>query len=576
MPASQSQPRRSYHRYPAEVWNNHRSTIRELYIVQGKEYEEVAAVLRAEHGLDIGVRQLKRWIAKRGFFRNIPDSDMRKMVRKRQKRQRELGRPTRFFRRRRDADEGGLQEVPAAKLDAYQKRHSSALASPTSQFSGGMPSNIIYRTPTNYVPAPHPAASCSEADVSSQCGLSESALTRQALQDSLNGKYREALQKLRLIRLPSSTWKQALRRFDIDVIEAATYPGSPLSVAARVMDALSRALIREMQRYRNSRSDNKDQAELRRAQIALKKQAESWGILLMQHRVLQIWEPILGRDHPKLLYVRSSLARFRVVNRNPDFLKRLDTWDAAGPLAALIAGGRLPSPGTVCIADLVHLGDAPPNRLLEQLRAIEGPSAAGQQIRLKTELRLGRIRALMGVYYSSICLFAEAETAFRTSERYMGHETCVEIKLHRMLWYAEHKTRVGDWEGVRRLMQEAHEVFMANDDVSEFVLHHFPGRFGNLYTAVSTRMSIDKVSNLAPVPATPGPPGPPAATPGNLESASPQPLVPPAESSVLSPSRLFPFTPGAVNAAIDIDAWRQFVEYSPDQTAETGRVTCVD
>jgi hypothetical protein len=134
--------------------------------VQGKEYEEVAAVLRAEHGLDIGwvvpdfvfvsllcsirgcsllpglpsepcrVRQLKRWIAKRGFFRNIPDSDMRKMVRKRQKRQRELGRPTRFFRRRRDADEGGLQEVPAAKLDAYQKRHSSALASPTSQFSG--------------------------------------------------------------------------------------------------------------------------------------------------------------------------------------------------------------------------------------------------------------------------------------------------------------------------------------------------------------------------------------------------------------------------------------------------------
>lgn len=81
------------------------------------------------------VRQLKRWAVKWGFFKHISDSEMRKMVRTREKRQEQLGRPTKFLRKL-AAGEGDFQEVPQAKLDAYQKRFGAApSASPMSQYS---------------------------------------------------------------------------------------------------------------------------------------------------------------------------------------------------------------------------------------------------------------------------------------------------------------------------------------------------------------------------------------------------------------------------------------------------------
>ncbi len=79
------------------------------------------------------VRQLKRWTDKWGFFRNVPDGDMAKMVRKRKRREEQLGRPIKFMRK---LGAGEFQEVPATKLDTYQKRTGARLASPLSQSSG--------------------------------------------------------------------------------------------------------------------------------------------------------------------------------------------------------------------------------------------------------------------------------------------------------------------------------------------------------------------------------------------------------------------------------------------------------
>jgi hypothetical protein len=79
------------------------------------------------------VRQLKRWTDKWGFFRNVPDGDMAKMVRKRKRREQQLGRPTKFMRK---LGAGEFQQVPATKLDTYQKRAGTRLASPLSQSSG--------------------------------------------------------------------------------------------------------------------------------------------------------------------------------------------------------------------------------------------------------------------------------------------------------------------------------------------------------------------------------------------------------------------------------------------------------
>src|ERR1700733_4617655 len=64
-----------------------------------------------------------------------------------------------------------------------------------------------------------------------------------------------------------------------------------------------------------------------------------------------------------------------------------------------------------------------------------------------------------------------------------------------MLWYAEHKTRVRDLNGVGMLICQAHEIFMKTDSPSEFVAVHFPDRFKLLCKATSKQVPIDEVVN---------------------------------------------------------------------------------
>lgn len=166
-------------------------------------------------------------------------------------------------------------------------------------------------------------------------------------------------------------------------------------------------------------------------------------------------------------------------------------------------------------------------------------------------------------YYSFGRQFRNAEKAFQESNECMELEDCVEIKLHRLLWYAEHKTRVRDEEEFRMLMSQAHEVFMKDESPSEFILVHFPDRFRYLCMAASRRVSIDEVLNET-------------LDDGAFErhqdssrSASfrhtaitESPRSAPS-TPIPSVERLFPLTPRGFNSAIDADSWRQFVTFPP-------------
>jgi hypothetical protein len=135
----------------------------------------------------------------------------------------------------------------------------------------------------------------------------------------------------------------------------------------------------------------------------------------------------------------------------------------------------------------------------------------------------------------------------------MERETCAEIKLHRTLWYIEHKTRVGDWVSAKGLLRRAHEVFMANDTRSDFMMHHFPAQFARLCSVVEGQRSVDEAASQSPE----------LAPAGHIDVERRDHALPAAEGSVLSLSILFPSTLGGANSEIDIDAWRQFVQYSP-------------
>lgn len=391
-------------------------------------------------------------------------------------------------------------------------------------------------------------------------------LLEQGKMDVFNGNYQAAAQKFTLCKerdATSSRWLRITAQFTADVMEAASYPGCPQSLAARAIDILSRSLRRERDKYSRLHPNIENESELRDGLTALKDAANFWVPILVQQRALQIWEPILGRHHPKMALIRDFLHGALVAEFDLDAAyESVDTLDIYGP------------PGLDPVKDLIHLGDAPAEWLLEQLQAIESSSVSDHPIKQEVALlRLGRSRALLGVYYSFIRRFDEAEEEFQISERHLERETCVEIRLHRTIWYAEHKTRVGDWDGVTGLLCRAHEVFMANDTPSEFVLRHFPEQFAALCSAVSEHLPIDNIVGQAPRLRL-GDPEP--ASPGNSVTATFQPS-PPAEDFVLSPSRLFPPTPRGVHSEIDIDAWRRFVHYHPPDQRETpGRVTCIE
>jgi len=177
-------------------------------------------------------------------------------------------------------------------------------------------------------------------------------------------------------------------------------------------------------------------------------------------------------------------------------------------------------------------------------------------------LQYGKSRSLLGGYYSFLQKFDDAEKAFQESDRYTKYEVCVEIKLHRMLWYAEHKTRVGDNEGVGMLISKAHNIFMENDSPTEFIVTHFPDRFYYLCKAASKQVPIDEVLDEHLDDATSERYLQMGSQPVSiLENSADRPQSPMA-SSIPSPGRLFP-TPRGFNFAINVETWRQFVHFTP-------------
>lgn len=468
------------------------------------------------------------------------------------------------------------------------------------QLEKGLPSNIIAETPSNYASVESPGVSSATQarrsdqfnaltervfgnvhnDIDDSHGISRYLSRRGstvsvhsrfalALEDAFNGHYHSAAEKYRLtLQTTCIRWNSMLAQFRLHVMDAACYPGCPQSLAARIADIFSQSLVQAREEYSRPDSEMGSEVELHTALLALRNEAEFWTSVLVQQRAIQLWEPILGSDHPQVAQLRHNIAYKRSEEAIcVDELGRLAEGAEVGTLIAPLETDQLPSLQTV--RHLLHLGDAPKDQLLEQLRLMESSSVSGQQFRENAgQTRLGRSRALFGVYYSFVGRFSDAETAFGDSERLMGHETCAETKLHRTLWYAEHKTRVQDWNGASDLICRAHQVFMASETASAFIIHHFPGRFESLCTAVSMRTPIDKISSTAGIDdtcpdsrqvASNHPHSPTLGTEVAVRSSS----SPAAAVSVLSPDRLFPSTPRGAHASISIEAWRQFVEFNP-------------
>ncbi|KAK1765596.1 hypothetical protein QBC33DRAFT_543305 [Phialemonium atrogriseum] len=601
MASAQPHGRRAYKRIGSHIWNEHKEVIRELFLDQEKTHEQVSVILADRYSLDVGLRQLKRKTDGWGFFKNIPSAEMKKMARIRARRQDQLGRETKFIRGNGD---GSPREVPQEKLDAYQKRFGCSMDLMSQ--SSGTPPNIVYQTPSNGNQTPSvgnrgQAPSYAErvpvfnesvnrafinfgsAELDSLSSSQPSRITTtpltwpaisrledSAAEDALDGDYTEASQKFKLLsQLPCYSHSVAVSlEFVTLIMEAANYAGCPQSLVARITTLISHFLMRERERYANDHSKGGDVTELDKTLAALKIDARYYGRLVVHQRVLRIWEPILGLGHPKIRKLSAQISAFRHANVvdleiDPKLGEEFSSW------TDILKPDEIPRlRGASGLRNLMHLEDGPPDQLREKLRVLESSDITSSEAKREMELlQHGRYQALLGVYHSLLGNFEDAENAFQESIVHIGYEVCVEVKLHRLLWYAEHKTRVQDWDGVWGLLGQAHAAFMRNERPSDFIIYHVPGRFESLCKAISKRVPIDRVAaDDSQIPRAGSLPAP---TPGAIPLAAPSQ----AASPIISLQRLFPSTPGSANFAVDIDAWAEFVQFSPVALAATPAVT---
>jgi hypothetical protein len=460
-----------------------------------------------------------------------------------------------------------------------------------------MPSNIIYRTPSNGNRNPYSdnPGSTSDADHTTRefndsvelifenieaYELVDSALSHiegpnARLSEKLftlgsslaiDGNYRAAEQAYKLARLHYAAlcgpndWRTVGAEFRAALMKAADFPGCPQTITARFAQELSHFLMRERQIYNQANPQESDLVELRKTLTGLKMNTEWASYLITQQRALQIWEPVLGPEHSKIKLMRTQIAKMkktRPVDLNQETSLIQDAEDSL-PTFEPNNYSQLKS-----IGGLLHLCDGSPDDLLRKFRALENSDILSRQFQQEIELlRYGRSRSLLGGYLSFLRRFDDAEKAFQESDRYMKYEACVEIKLHRILWYAEHKTRVRDAEGVVKLMCQAHDIFMKNDSPSEFIIAHFPDRFKYLCKAVSKRVPIDEVLN-EPIDYSVFERHRSSSLPASVHHIAADRPHSALASPIPSPERLFPLTPRGFNSAIDVDTWRQFVNFSP-------------
>lgn len=139
-----------------------------------------------------------------------------------------------------------------------------------------------------------------------------------------------------------------------------------------------------------------------------------------------------GIEHPKMKLLREHLSARRLLK-----LINLDTEDSQVEEVEDLLNAPCEidnAPQLRSCIDMLHIGDGPPDKLLETFHALEHSDVASRKIQRNLKLlRDGRSRALMAGYYSFLGRFNDADSAFQESSRYMEHETSVKIKFHRLL-----------------------------------------------------------------------------------------------------------------------------------------------
>jgi hypothetical protein len=298
---------------------------------------------------------------------------------------------------------------------------------------------------------------------------------------AFHGLYPEAANKYRFLAGHLDLrWHRSIHQFTADVMDVASHPGSPQSLVFRIADILSRTLARLRGEYNDTEQDN---AELDNKLSLLQNTARYWTNVLVHQRAVDMWEPVLGPEHPITALLVRNLAAMHIsrdATSLGDFLHSTEGTEIS-VLGTPSGAHHSPLPLWTAVKDLFHLSDTLPSRRAVGNMLLPSPDSRHHM----AQLQLGRQRSLEALHHQVAAWSGRSPASNRAilpdNELSIDQEICTEIKLYRMVWLVEHRHKQGDCNGAFGLVNQAHKAIMGLDDKSEFILDRFWAKFKALH-----------------------------------------------------------------------------------------------
>ncbi|KAK3897300.1 hypothetical protein C8A05DRAFT_19911 [Staphylotrichum tortipilum] len=264
-------------------------------------------------------------------------------------------------------------------------------------------------------------------------------------------------------------------------MEAASHPGCPQSLVFRIVDILARFSTRLRAEYNDT--DHND-AELHSRLCLLQNTARYWTNVLVHQRTLKMWGPVLGHEHPITELLVRNLDRLHA-NREAmsmeEFLRGTEIAEIS-VLGTPLDMQPPQSPLSSLVKTLFHL-----NGPLPSAQALDNLLLCQDSRHHMARLQLGRQRALQALHHQTATPSDRGSgfdhAILHDNEDSIDQEPDAEIKLYRMFWLAEHRHKLGDWEGALALIHRHNAVYagLEEDDATKFVGNHFSLKFSALH-----------------------------------------------------------------------------------------------
>jgi hypothetical protein len=314
-----------------------------------------------------------------------------------------------------------------------------------------------------------------------------------------DGDYEASITSLEFARtgyahiLGDMHWLTIVASFETEMIKLVTSDANPREMNLRVRQLLYRHHTILRQNYSRGLGVGSLE-ELRKHLISLKTVSDYWTTVLVAQMAIKKWL-FLGTTHRTVVELRSGIDELRAKWQQSIEIEpqELDSNGLGNAFASMMVLGDLKvqkrgaSFLDICDRDRDIL-----RRKLDALHSNDGSMAHAVICSELDKLYASRRKTYSGAYYSFLGDFLSAEFFFRKGQETLHLETCSEIKIQRLFWHAEHKTRMQDWTGAQILLDQAKQAFNASQRDSEFMDDHFLERHELVSISIGEKISIDK------------------------------------------------------------------------------------